>query len=183
MATGRFWTEQEVTLRLIMEVFHETPSEPEFAVSDSDSETEDIILDISRILHGPENTPASCVHLPTDSSSPVPENMLVSSEYLQLHSSSNPVEHSSDSDSEDYVPLENRLSSNNITLQKHLTPPKVNDFSEEFGPNISDTCQSHIDVFYCVFTDDIVNHLVLQRTCMPHRNKVAYNFNHQITKK
>jgi hypothetical protein len=64
MATGRFWTEQKVILRLIMEVFHETPSEPELAVSDADSETEDIISDISHTLHGPEKTPASSVHLP-----------------------------------------------------------------------------------------------------------------------
>jgi hypothetical protein len=93
------------------------------------------------------------------------------------------MEHSSESDSEDDVLLANRLSINNIIWQKHLTPPKVKNFSEEFRPNILDTCEYLIDVFCCVFTDDIINHLVFQRTCMPHRNKVAYNFNQHITKK
>jgi hypothetical protein len=66
------------------------------------------------------------------------------------------MEYSYDSDSEDDMPQANRFKTNNIIWQKHVMPSQVRDFSEEFGANISDTCESPIDVFHCMFTYDIL---------------------------
>jgi hypothetical protein len=47
-----------------MEVSDKIPSEPESAASDTNSETEDVITDISHTLPVPENIPVSSAHLP-----------------------------------------------------------------------------------------------------------------------
>jgi hypothetical protein len=86
-----------------MEAFDEIHSEPESPTSDANRETDDVITDM---LPVPENITASSAHSHVDPSSPVTQNTLGSSEHFAP--SSSPMQYSSDSDSEDDVPLANR---------------------------------------------------------------------------
>jgi hypothetical protein len=99
--------------------------------------------------------------------------------HVPLHPSS-PVQYTySSSGHEGDVPLANSFSTNNFIGKKQVTPPQVKGFSEEYGTNITVTCESPIDMFHCMFTD-IITRLV----SMPYRNKeVACKFNRHIVMK
>ena len=133
-------TKRGLDTSLIMHIFDEASSDPDSAASDNSSNQEGDSRNSSYALSVPEDVPEMSE---------------------QLHASG--VVQCSFSVSKDDVPLGNRYNTNNnLIWEKNITSSQVKYFNEKFGANIRDTCGTPVDMFHCLFTEDIINHLMYQ---------------------
>ena len=81
-----------------------------------------------------------------------------------------------------WMSSDRKVTSKQTYYQQHLiwkediVPQQVKYFSEEFGDNIRDTCETLVDLFHCLFAKDIIHPLM----SLDSLKMVYYSYFHSI---